>query len=72
MAVGQVVLKDGIIKNAWNDPRCKEHFRTFPDDPLHIPFDDPSPQVQWFWLSSSQVFAIRLLINCMADHHPSF
>lgn len=45
MAVGQVVLKDGIIMNAWNDPRCKEHFRAFPDDPLHIPFNDPSPQV---------------------------
>ncbi|KAK0126901.1 hypothetical protein ONS96_006466 [Cadophora gregata f. sp. sojae] len=41
----QVVLKRSLIERTWDDPRCTEHFRHFPNDPLHIPFDDPDPQV---------------------------
>lgn len=45
MAFCQVILKKSLIETAWGDPRCKEHFRKYPKDPLRIPFDDPDPQV---------------------------
>jgi pyranose oxidase len=46
MAVCQVVIKSSLVKSVRDDPRCKEHFRKFPKDPLHIPFNDPNPQVK--------------------------
>ena len=46
MAVCQVVLKRSLIESVWDDPRCREHSRKFPQDPLHMPFNDPPPQVK--------------------------
>ena len=46
MAVCQVVLKRSLIESVWDDPRCREHSRKFPTDPLHISFNDLAPQVK--------------------------
>jgi pyranose oxidase len=45
MSVCQVVLKSSLMQGAWDDPRCKKHHAEYPKDPLHIPYNDPSPQV---------------------------
>ena len=41
----QIVLKKSLIESVWDDPRCRDHHQRYPEDPLHIPFDDPDPQV---------------------------
>ncbi|KAI0452499.1 pyranose 2-oxidase [Xylaria acuta] len=45
MSVCQVVLRSSLIQGAWDDPRCKEHHTKYPKDLLHIPYNDPSPQI---------------------------
>ncbi|ETS86185.1 hypothetical protein PFICI_00013 [Pestalotiopsis fici W106-1] len=45
MAVCQIALKNSLIESTWSDPRCQEQYKRFPNDPLRIPFDDPSPQI---------------------------
>ncbi|KAI1322379.1 pyranose 2-oxidase [Xylariaceae sp. FL0255] len=45
MAVCQVALQPSFIKPSWDNPRSQAHHRRFIDDPLRIPFNDPSPQI---------------------------
>ena len=55
----QVVLKKSLIESVWNDPRCEEHFRKFSKDPLHIPFNDPDPQVHYLHRSNYKLSTIK-------------
>jgi hypothetical protein len=50
MAVCQVVMSEGLLRSAWEDLDCEMRSRKFPKDPLRIPFDDPSPQVDIFYV----------------------
>ncbi|GIC92890.1 uncharacterized protein Aud_009365 [Aspergillus udagawae] len=45
MAVCQVAMRKSLIQSMWHDPRCREHFRKFPEDPLRIPLNDPPPEI---------------------------
>ncbi|OBZ66463.1 Pyranose 2-oxidase [Grifola frondosa] len=53
MAFCQVMLKDQLIRNVptnpyklpWWDGKVDRHARTYPNDPIPIPFRDPEPQV---------------------------
>ncbi|GAB0139046.1 hypothetical protein EsDP_00007262 [Epichloe bromicola] len=45
MSVCQVAMKKSLLEDAWNDERCKEYFKKFPNDPLRIPPNDPSPEI---------------------------
>ncbi|TFK65323.1 pyranose 2-oxidase [Pluteus cervinus] len=50
IAFCQIVLKRQLIDLIPNNPewkkRVEEHHKAFPNDPLHIPYNDPEPQVQ--------------------------
>ncbi|TGO43264.1 hypothetical protein BHYA_0002g00690 [Botrytis hyacinthi] len=45
MAWCQVVIQKSLVESIWDNPRCKEHSKNFPQDPLRIPFNDPYPMI---------------------------
>ncbi|CAE6445783.1 unnamed protein product [Rhizoctonia solani] len=53
IAFCQIVLDRNVVNNIKDSPyldeklreKCRQHAQKFPEDPIHIPFTDPEPQV---------------------------